>query len=158
MIGEHDDGFYMDQALKLAQQAVAAEEVPVGAIIVRDGQIIARACNQVEQLKDATAHAEMLAITQAEASVGDRRLNDCTLYVTKEPCPMCAGAIVLARVGRVVFGCRDEKAGAAGTAMNLLNVPTLNHRPDILGGVREAEARALLVSFFKQRRAEDNGA
>jgi tRNA(adenine34) deaminase len=118
-------------------------------------RIIARAFNQVEQLKDATAHAEMLAITQAEEGIGDRRLNDCTLYVTKEPCPMCAGAIVLARVGRVVFGCRDEKAGAAGTAMNLLDVPTLNHRPEVLGGVLEAEAAELLVSFFKQRRVEE---
>jgi tRNA(adenine34) deaminase len=151
----------MRQALRLAAQAGDAQEVPVGAVIVRkiEGappQIIARAFNQVEQLKDATAHAEMIAITQAEEGVGDRRLNDCTLYVTKEPCPMCAGAIVLARVGRVVFGCRDEKAGAAGTAMNLLNVPTLNHRPEVLGGVLEAEAVGLLVSFFKQRRVEEN--
>jgi len=155
MIGGATDESYMDQALRLAQQAFDADEVPVGAIIVREGKIIARAHNQVEQLKDATAHAEMIAITQAEAGVGDRRLNDCTLYVTKEPCPMCAGAIVLARVGRVVFGCRDEKAGAAGTAMNLLNVPTLNHRPEVLGGVRELEAREMLVSFFQRRRAEE---
>jgi tRNA(adenine34) deaminase len=156
VIGGHNDEFYMRQALRLAAEAGEAQEVPVGAVIVRAGeggaQIIARAWNQVEQLKDATAHAEMIAITQAEEGVGDRRLNDCTLYVTKEPCPMCAGAIVLARVGRVVFGCRDEKAGAAGTAMNLLNVPSLNHRPEVCGGVLEAEARELLVSFFKQRR------
>ncbi|MFZ2640456.1 MAG: tRNA adenosine(34) deaminase TadA [Verrucomicrobiia bacterium] len=161
MIGEHNDEYYMRQALRLAAQAAEAQEVPVGAIIVRSvegmlPQVIARAFNQVEQLKDATAHAEMIAITQAEEGVGDRRLNDCTLYVTKEPCPMCAGAIVLARVGRVVFGCRDDKAGAAGTAMNLLNVPTLNHRPEVLGGVLEAEAVELLTSFFKQRRAENS--
>ncbi|MCX6899976.1 MAG: tRNA adenosine(34) deaminase TadA [Verrucomicrobia bacterium] len=160
MIGEHNDEFYMRQALRLAAQAGDAQEVPVGAVIVRSvegaaPQIIARAFNQVEQLKDATAHAEMITITQAEEGVGDRRLNDCTLYVTKEPCPMCAGAIVLARVGRVVFGCRDDKAGAAGTAMNLLNVPTLNHRPEVLGGVLEAEAAELLTTFFKQRRAEE---
>jgi len=161
VIGEHNDEFYMRQALRLAAQAGDAQEVPVGAVIVRavEGaapQVIARAFNQVEQLKDATAHAEMIAITQAEEGVGDRRLNDCTLYVTKEPCPMCAGAIVLARVGRVVFGCRDEKAGAAGTAMNLLNVPTLNHRPEVRAGVLEAEAVELLKSFFKQRRTENS--
>jgi tRNA(adenine34) deaminase len=160
VIGGHNDESYMSQALRLARQAAEAGEVPVGAVIVREREgappeIIARAHNQVEQLKDATAHAEMIAITQAEAGVGDRRLNDCTLFVTKEPCPMCAGAIVLSRVGRVVFGCRDEKAGAAGTAMNLLNVPTLNHRPEVLAGVREAEARELLQSFFKARRAEE---
>ena len=154
MIGQYNDDFYMMQALRLAQQAADAGEVPVGAIIVWDGKIIARAHNQVAQLKDATAHAEMIAITQAEEGVGDRRLNDCTLYVTKEPCPMCAGAIVLSRVGRVVFGCRDEKAGAAGTAMNLLNFPTLNHRPEVLAGVREADAAEMLVRFFKARREE----
>jgi len=155
----HNDESYMSQALRLARQAAEAGEVPVGAVIVREQEgappaIIARAHNQVEQLKDATAHAEMIAITQAAAGVGDRRLNDCTLYVTKEPCPMCAGAIVLARVGRVVFGCRDEKAGAAGTAMNLLNMPTLNHRPEVRAGVGEAEARELLQGFFKARRQE----
>jgi tRNA(adenine34) deaminase len=161
VIGDPNDESYMRQALRQAAQAGDAQEVPVGAVIVRKiegapAQIIARAFNQVEQLKDATAHAEMIAITQAEEGVGDRRLNDCTLYVTKEPCPMCAGAIVLARVGRVVFGCRDEKAGAAGTAMNLLNVPTLNHRPEVLGGVLETESAELLVSFFKRRRAENS--
>ena len=160
MIGEPNDESYMRQALRLAARAADAQEVPVGAIIVRtrEGeppQIVARAYNQVEMLKDATAHAEMIAITQAEEGVGDRRLNDCTLYVTKEPCPMCAGAIVLARVGRVVFGCRDEKAGAAGTAINLLDMPGLNHHPLVQGGVLEAESVGMLKEFFQQRRAEN---
>src|SRR5262250_1532556 len=122
------DETFMREALRQAQKARAADEVPVGAVVVREGRIIARAYNQVELLKDATAHAEMLAITQAEQAVGDWRLNDCTLYVTKEPCPMCAGAIVHVRFTRVVFGASDPKGGAAGSAMNLLQFPTLNHR------------------------------
>src|SRR5262245_21680321 len=142
----------MGEALRQATRAYEAEEVPVGAVIVREGRIIARAFNQVELLKDATAHAEMLALTQAEQAAGDWRLNDCTLYVTKEPCPMCAGAIVHCRIGRVVFGVADPKAGAAGSAVNLLQFPTLNHRCQITPGVREAECRAVLVSFFEQQR------
>src|SRR6187399_3277982 len=125
------DEYFMSEALRLARKAFAAEEVPVGAVIVREGRIIARAWNQVEMLKDATAHAEMLAITQAEQAVGDWRLTDCTLYVTKEPCPMCAGAAVHVRFARVVFGVGDPKGGAAGGAMNLLQFPTLNHRCEI---------------------------
>src|ERR1700750_1794813 len=131
------DAAFMREALRLAKKAYAAEEVPVGAVIVREGRIIARAANQVELLKDATAHAEMLALTQAEQSVGDWRLTDCTLYVTKEPCPMCAGAVVHTRLARVVYGASDPKAGAAGTALNLLQFPTLNHRCDITANVRE---------------------
>ena len=106
----------------------------------------------MELLKDATAHAEMLAITQAEAVVGDWRLTDCTLYVTKEPCPMCAGAIVHVRLARVVFGASDPNGGAAGSALNLLNFPTLNHRCEITRGVREAECCALLQNFFAVKR------
>src|SRR5437899_9240462 len=109
------DEAFMREALRQAQKAYAADEVPVGAVVVRAGKIIARACNQVELLKDATAHAEMLALTQAEAVAGDWRLTDCTLYSTKEPCPMCAGAIVHVRLKRVVYGARDPKAGAAGS-------------------------------------------
>jgi len=130
----------------------------VGAVVVKEGQIIARAFNQVELLKDATAHAEMLALTQAEEAVGDWRLTDCTLYVTKEPCPMCAGAIVHVRLARVVYGASDPKAGAAGSALNLLQFPTLNHQCEITRGVREAECRELLQTFFaeqRRRRAED---
>ena len=127
----------------------------MGAVVVRDGRIIARAFNQVELLRDATAHAEMLALTQAEDSVGDWRLADCTLYVTKEPCPMCAGAVVHVRLARVVFGVADPKAGAAGSALNLLQFPTLNHRCEITAGVREAECRRLLQSFFAEQRERE---
>ena len=152
LIDLHSDHYFMGEALRLAAKAFAAEEVPVGAVVVRAGRIIARAWNQVELLKDATAHAEMLALTQAEQAVGDWRLTDCTLYVTKEPCPMCAGAMVHVRLARVVFGAFDAKGGAAGSAMNLLQFPTLNHRSEITGGVLEAESRALLLDFFGSRR------
>jgi tRNA(adenine34) deaminase len=154
IIDLESDHYFMGEALRQARQAYNAEEVPVGAVVVREGRIIARAYNQVELLKDATAHAEMLALTQAEAAVGDWRLNDCTLYVTKEPCPMCAGAIVHTRIGRVVFGASDTKAGAAGSALNLLQWPTLNHRCEVTGGVRLDECRALLRSFFAEQRAK----
>ena len=123
---ETDAGF-MRQALLQAEKAYKAGEVPIGAIVVREGRIIARAYNQVELLKDATAHAEMLAITQAEAAVGDWRLNECDLYATKEPCPMCAGALVHVRMKRVIFGCADDRGGAAGGIINLLQMPTLYH-------------------------------
>src|SRR5438128_9013756 len=120
------DEFFMREALRLAAKAYEADEVPVGAVVVRGGRIIARAYNQVELLKDATAHAEMLALTQAEAGVGDWRLVDCDLYVTKEPCVMCAGALIHIRIRRVIFGCTDPVAGAAGSVMNLLQMPGLN--------------------------------
>ena len=148
-------------ALRQAAKAYAAGEVPVGAVLVREGRIIARAANQVELLKDATAHAEMLALTQAEEAVGDWRLTDCTLYVTKEPCPMCAGAVVHTRLARVVFGVGDPKGGAAGGALNLLQFPGLNHRCDITPGVRQEECRILLQRFFGEQRqaakAKKNG-
>jgi tRNA(adenine34) deaminase len=154
VIDLQSDHYFMGEALRQAAKAYEAGEVPVGAVIVREGKIIARAFNQVELLKDATAHAEMLALTQAESAVGDWRLTDCTLYVTKEPCPMCAGAIVHTRLARVVFGAGDPKGGAAGGAMNLLQFPTLNHRCEIMSAVRLEECRELLQSFFaEQRRA-----
>jgi tRNA(adenine34) deaminase len=153
IIDLHSDQYFMGEALRQAARAYEAEEVPVGAVVTRGGRIIARAFNQVELLKDATAHAEMLALTQAEEVVGDWRLTDCTLYVTKEPCPMCAGAVVHVRLGRVVFGASDPKGGAAGGAMNLLQHPTLNHRCEITAGVREADCRALLQTFFAEQRA-----
>jgi len=153
---ESDDHF-MGEALRQAAKAYEMGEVPVGAVVVRGGRIIARAYNQVELLKDATAHAEMLALTQAEAAAGDWRLTDCTLYVTKEPCPMCAGAVVHTRLARVVFGAGDPKGGAAGGAMNLLQFPTLNHRCAITGGVRLDECRGLLRSFFAEQRAAKGG-
>src|SRR5271156_1103463 len=152
MIDLHSDDHFMGEALRQAAKAYAAGEVPVGAVIVREGRIIARACNQVELLKDATAHAEMLALTQAEEVAGDWRLTDCTLYVTKEPCPMCAGAMVHVRLARVVFGAGDAKGGAAGGALNLLQFPGLNHQCQITRGVREAECRALLQEFFAEQR------
>ena len=152
IIDLQSDHYFMGEALRQAAKAYAAEEVPVGAVVVSDGRIIARAFNQVEMLKDATAHAEMLALTQAEEAMGDWRLSNCTLYVTKEPCPMCAGAIVHVRLARVVFGASDPKAGAAGSALNLLQFPTLNHRCSITSGVREPECRALLQTFFAEKR------
>jgi tRNA(adenine34) deaminase len=152
MIDPPNDEHFMREALRQAQKAYEASEVPVGAVVVRAGKIIARASNQVELLKDATAHAEMLALTQAEAAVGDWRLTDCDLYVTKEPCPMCAGALVHTRIRRLVFGCTDSSAGAAGSVMNLLQMPTLNHRCDVASGVLQNECAAILQSFFRKRR------
>lgn len=148
------DEFFMNEALRLARRAFTLEEVPVGAVIVRNGAIIARAWNQVETLKDATAHAEMLAITQAESAVEDWRLTDCDLFVTKEPCPMCAGAIVHARLRRVVFGCLDPKGGAAGSLLNILQMPELNHRCEITREVRADECAQILKEFFLARRAQ----
>jgi len=152
IIDLQSDHYFMGEALRQAARAYEAEETPIGAVVVREGRIIARAYNQVELLKDATAHAEMLAVTQAENVVGDWRLTDCTLYVTKEPCPMCAGAIVHVRLARVVFGVGDPKGGAAGGIMNLLQWPSLNHKAEITRGVRENECRALLQSFFAEQR------
>src|SRR3954471_24346164 len=154
IIDLQSDHYFMGEALRQAVKAYEAEEVPIGAVIVREGRIIGRAFNQVELLKDATAHAEMLAITQAEETVGDWRLNDCTLYVTKEPCPMCAGAIVHVRLARVVFGIGDPKAGAAGGILNLLQYPTFNHQCEITPGVREEECRSMLQGFFVEQRAK----
>src|SRR5438093_7944656 len=129
------DAAFMREALRQAQKAYEADEVPVGAVVVRAGKVIGRAYNQVELLKDATAHAEMLALTQAEAAVGDWRLTDCDLYVTKEPCAMCAGALVQTRIRRVIFGCADPSAGAAGSMMNLLQMQSFNHRCQITSGI-----------------------
>jgi tRNA(adenine34) deaminase len=148
------DDYFMGEALRLARIGYDAEEVPVGAVIVRNAKIIARAYNQVELLKDATAHAEILAITQAANSLGDWRLEDCTLFVTKEPCPMCAGAIMLSRLKRLVFGVRDERAGGAGSVFAITSATGLNHVIEVQSGIREAEARTLLQSFFRARRAD----
>src|SRR5471030_262477 len=140
----------MKEALRLAAKAHEAEEVPVGAVVVSAGKIIARAFNQVEMLKDATAHAEMLAITQAEAAIGDWRLNECDLYVTKEPCAMCAGALVHVRMRRVVFGCASAKDGGAGGVVDLLRHPKLNHQCDVVSGVRDSECAEMLRAFFRE--------
>ncbi len=143
----------MRAALRLAAKAYEADEVPVGAVVVRAGNIIGRAYNQVELLKDATAHAEMLAITQAEAAVGDWRLTDCDLYVTKEPCVMCAGALIHVRLRRLIFGCADPKSGAAGGMINLLQHSALNHDCEITSGVLQNECAAILQDFFRKKRA-----
>lgn len=148
------DTFFMGQALRQAQKAYLAEEVPVGAVIVRENRIIARSHNQVETLRDATAHAEMLALTQAQEAMGDWRLTDCDLYVSKEPCPMCAGAIVHCRIRRVIFGCGDPKGGAAGGFINLLQQPTLNHFSEVTPGVLEDESKLLLKTFFLEARSK----
>jgi len=149
---EPADDLFMREALRQAEKALVAEEVPVGAVVVRASKIIGRAYNQVELLKDATAHAEMLALTQAEAAVGDWRLVDCDLYVTKEPCIMCAGAIVHTRIRRIVFGCADTRAGAAGSLLNLLQMSAFNHRCEITRGVLQQECALLLQDFFRQKR------
>ena len=158
MIDFNSDEYYMREALKLAAKAFEAGEVPVGAVMVQGDKVIARAHNQVEQLKDATAHAEMIAITQAASSVGDWRLQECTLYVTKEPCPMCAGAAVLSRVRRIVFGVKDEKMGGAGGALNITHNSQFNHQIEVISGLLKDEALALLQSFFeKQRKDKGSG-
>jgi tRNA(adenine34) deaminase len=144
---------YMRLALQQAQAALQAEEVPIGAVIERRGQIIAAAHNQREQLRDPTAHAEMIAITQAATAVDDWRLEECTLYVTLEPCPMCAGAIVQARIPLVVYGAADPKAGAVRSLYQLLSDPRLNHRCQIVPGVLAAECGELLTRFFAKQRA-----
>lgn len=150
-----NDAYFMNEALRLATKAFEKKEVPVGAVVVRNGKIIGRAHNQVELLKDATAHAEMLAITQAEAAVGDWRLNDCDIYVTKEPCAMCAGALVHVRMRRVIFGCADERSGAAGGVLNLVQLPSFNHRCEITSGVLQEACAGLLQSFFQARRRDN---
>ncbi len=155
MIDHQSDEHWMSEAMRLARKASQLGEVPVGAIIVHEGTAIGRAYNQVETLKDATAHAEMLALTQAQSSIGDWRLNEAVLYVTKEPCPMCAGAIVHCRLKRIVFGVSDEKAGACGGALNLLSLPGLNHRCEITPGVRAEESKMILQEFFRERRSQN---
>jgi tRNA(adenine34) deaminase len=156
MIDALTDEALMRDALRQAQKAHEADEVPVGAVVVRNGRIIARAYNQVELLKDATAHAEMLALTQAEAAVGDWRLTDCDLYVTKEPCPMCAGALVHVRIRRLIFGCADPRAGAAGSVVNLLQLPSLNHQCEITSGVLQNKCAAILQDFFRKHRVDQS--
>lgn len=146
-----DDLCWMAAALAAARDA--GPDVPVGAVIVGDGAVIAAAANRTVRDQDPTAHAELLAVRAASAALGRWRLDGCTLYVTLEPCAMCAGALVLARVDRVVFGAWDDKAGMAGSVGDVLRHPRLNHRPQVLGGVCEAECSALLRDFFRARRA-----
>jgi tRNA(adenine34) deaminase len=148
-----DDERWMAEALVVAQEAANAGEVPVGAIVVRDGAAIARAGNRTVRDQDPTAHAEVLALREAAIALGTWRLTDCVLYVTLEPCAMCAGASVLARVKGVVFGAWDDKAGMAGSVEDLLRHPALNHRPQVRGGVCAEKCGALLRELFATRRA-----
>lgn len=148
------DRRYMREALREAEAAAAKGEVPVGAVVVRAGRVIGRGHNQRELLRDPTAHAEMLAITAAAEAVGDWRLSDCALYVTLEPCPMCAGAMVLARLGRLVYGAPDPKAGACGSLFELTADARLNHTVPTEGGVLASECGRVLTEFFAAQRAE----
>ncbi len=142
----------MREALQEAARALELGEVPVGAVMVKGREVIARAHNMMETSRDPTAHAEMLAIRAAASVLGVWRLEGFALYVTLEPCPMCAGAIVESRIPLVVFGARDARAGAAGSIMNILDTAALNHRPEVIGGVLEEECGAILKQFFQQRR------
>jgi len=144
--------FYMSEALKEAQKAFAEDEVPVGAVIVHKDKIIARGHNQVERLKDPTAHAEMIAITSAASYLGTKWLNESSLYVTIEPCSMCAGALVLARIKSLYFGAPDPKAGACGSVVNITNHKKLNHRIKVAGGILQGECGSILKGFFKKKR------
>ncbi|MBR9974477.1 MAG: tRNA adenosine(34) deaminase TadA [Bacteroidetes bacterium] len=143
---EHE--VWMESALRQAERAFEEEEVPVGAVVVHEGRIVGKGYNQNERLKDPTAHAEIIAITAAANALGNKRLDGCTLYVTLEPCAMCAGAIVLARLPVLVFGAYDAKAGACGTLMNIVEDPRLNHRVHVIPGVLDDRSTALLKSFF----------
>src|SRR6185369_14599411 len=143
---------FMDEALAEARAAQAAEEVPVGAVIVRDGAVVARAGNRTLRDRDPTAHCEMLAIRQAAAALGSERLTDCDLYVTLEPCAMCAAAISFARVRRLYYGAADPKGGAVENGVRFFSSPTCHHRPDVYDGMGASEAAALLRDFFQARR------
>ncbi|OBR63655.1 tRNA-specific adenosine deaminase [Paenibacillus oryzae] len=149
---EQEDQDWMLEAIAEARKAEAIGEVPIGAVIVRDGQIIGRGHNLRETTHDPTAHAEMVAIRQACEAIGAWRLLDCTLYVTLEPCPMCAGAIVQSRVKRVVYGTTDPKAGCAGTLMNLLQEPRFNHETELTSDVLQSQCAMLLTQFFRRLR------
>ena len=145
---------YMRLALEEAHLAAEEGEVPIGAVIEKDGVVIARAHNQVETQKQGTAHAEILAIRKASEAIGDWRLDGCTLFVTKEPCAMCAGAMVNCRISRVVFGCSDTRLGAAGSTLAITNTPNALHNVDVVSGVLEEECRTILQDFFRQRRID----
>lgn len=152
MIGPMDDSGFMGLALDLAREAGAAGEVPVGALIVMDGEVLGRGCNQPIRRHDPTAHAEIMALRDAAARLGNYRLPGCTLYVTLEPCAMCAGAIMHARIDRVVFGASDPKTGAAGSVIDLFAESRLNHHTAVVGGVLAEQCGSLLSGFFAARR------
>ena len=146
------DEYFMRLAIREAQRALEHEDVPIGAVVVREGEVIGAGRNERELRQDPTAHAEILALREASAAVGSWRVLDSVLYVTLEPCAMCAGAIVLARVPRLVYGTADPKAGAAGSVLDVLAEPRLNHRPEVAGGLLATECAALLTDFFGTRR------
>ncbi len=146
------DEYFMRLALREAERAMEHDDVPIGAVIVHDGEVLATGRNEREERQDPTAHAEVLALREAAEKLGSWRVLDSVLYVTLEPCAMCAGAIVLARVPRVVYGAWDPKAGAAGSVLDVLAEPRLNHRPEVSGGLLAEECGALLSSFFAGRR------
>lgn len=153
-----DDAFFMSLAYNQAVDAWRQDEVPIGAVIVINGEVVGSAHNRVEGSKDPTAHAEMLALTQAAASLGDWRIEGATVYVTKEPCPMCSGAMVMSRVKRVCYAVPDPKMGCLGGAANLNELPRSNHHFEVTaGGVLEAECRELLQSFFRKKRIDPDG-
>ncbi|MDD9879243.1 MAG: tRNA adenosine(34) deaminase TadA [Candidatus Marinimicrobia bacterium] len=153
---KQDHAYWMKQALVQAGKAFAAEEIPIGAIVVKDGKVIGRGYNQREQLNDPTAHAEVIAITAAANTIEDWRLTDSTLYVTKEPCPMCAGAIVNARLRMVVFGCYDEEAGCCGSLYQLCGDPRFKTKVAVKGGVMEEQSLSIIQEFFVKRRTKSN--
>jgi tRNA(adenine34) deaminase len=157
ILNADQDERFMRMALREATAAEEAGDVPIGAVIVVDGQLIGKAHNQREVLQDPTAHAEMIALTQAAEMMGSWRLDGCTIYVTLEPCPMCAGALVLGRVARLVYGCDDPKAGACGSLYDIVRDARLNHRLEVRKGVLAQECGQILSEFFRRRRAE-NGA
>jgi tRNA(adenine34) deaminase len=146
------DDYFMHLALREAERALEHGDVPIGAVVVRDGEVLAAACNERELRGDPTAHAEMVALREAARAVGSWRVLESVVYVTLEPCAMCAGAIVLARVPRVVFGASDPKAGACGSVLDVLGEPRLNHRPAVAGGLLATECAGLLSAFFASRR------
>jgi tRNA(adenine34) deaminase len=148
---------YMRRAFALAQEAKAADEIPVGAVVVKEDRIIGRGYNQTELLNDATAHAEMIAISAANATLGNKYLHGCTLYVTLEPCPMCTGALVWSKIDRVVFGAADTQAGACGSIFNLGANTKLNHQIEIIQGIMEEDCEQILKDFFAQKRSTSNG-
>ena len=147
-----DDETGMRAALREAGASAAADEVPVGCVIVHDGIVVGRGRNQTEALQDATAHAEIVSIGAASNALGTWRLNECTMYVTLEPCAMCAGAIILARLGRLVYGAADPKAGACGSVLDVIHEPRLNHRVEVANGVLAEECGGLLRRFFERKR------
>ena len=153
----HDDNYYMDMAIKEGKKAKEIDEVPIGAVIVCDGKIVARAYNKKNTSKNALKHAEILAIQKLQKKIKDWHFYNATLYTTLEPCPMCAGAIINFRVGRVVFGAYDKKAGSCGSVINLLTQKEFNHHPDFTGGVKEQECSEMLTKFFKEKRDGNKG-